>query len=195
MVNLPAVCKNCGCTFGSGIVVENCSNSSFIGNKAKCPKCGHMADILDATTDSQGNLHFSKSAFKVLNSPAVDSTTLEKLKTIIAKQQKTEKPHKENLIQSIRDETPEISELAELLTPTNAGEFYGLLSFLIALIIFIQTMRNSSKEPAPVIINNFNGAGCSEETIYNAGYQAGALRRKSPCPCGSGKKYKNCHGG
>ena len=194
MVNLPAVCRSCGLTFGSGIVVENTRNSAFYGNTAECPNCGSMAEILDATTDDQGRLHFSKSAYDVLNSPAVDPTTLEKLKKIVARQQKAQKPSKKALVEEIKQEAPEASGLADLLVPTNAGEFYAFLGFLIALIMFLQTMRNANKKSDSTVINNFFYASEPEKAAFFAAYRQGGLKRKDPCPCGSGKKFKNCHG-
>ena len=80
------------------------------------------------------------------------------------------------------------------MVPTNPGEFYGLLTFILTLVMFLQLIGGSKKAVDPVIINNFYGNENPEISAYNAAYQSGALRRKDPCPCGSGKKFKNCHG-
>lgn len=194
MINLPAVCRNCGLTFNSGIVIDKALSSSFVGNKSQCPQCGNMAEILDATTDDQGNLHFSKTAYDVLSSPAVDPATLEKLKKIIFQQQNKGKPSKEEFIKAIQVEVPELSGLADILVPTNPSELYGLLTFILTLVMFLQAIPESEKAVDPIVINNFYGTENPEASAYNAAYQSGALRRKDPCPCGSGKKFKNCHG-
>ena len=36
-----------------------------------------------------------------------------------------------------------------------------------------------------------NGGGTASQTVANGGPKVG---RNDPCPCGSGKKYKKCHG-
>lgn len=194
MVNLPAVCKKCGFSFGSGIVIENCSNSTFTGNTSQCPKCGGVAEILDCTTDSSGNLHFAKSAFNVLSSPAVAYDTLDKLKVIIVEQQKTEKKEAGDFIKAIELEVPELSDLTNLIVPANPSDFYSMLGFLLTLVLFIQTMRSSNKQPEATIINNYYGSQDSEKSAYEAAHKSGGLNRKDLCPCGSGKKFKNCHG-
>lgn len=166
----------------------------FVVTELSATNCGGMAEILDATTDDQDRLHFSKSAYDVLNSPAVDPSTLEKLKSIIAKQQKAKKPSKKALAEEIRQETPEASGLADLLVPTNAGEFYAFLGFLLALITFLQMMRGSNRKAGSTVINNFYYSAEPETAAFYAAYRQGGLKRKDPCPCGSGKKFKNCHG-
>jgi preprotein translocase subunit SecA len=40
-------------------------------------------------------------------------------------------------------------------------------------------------------VTNAPGAEKAIEPIRNYGEKVG---RNSPCPCGSGKKFKNCHG-
>ena len=40
-------------------------------------------------------------------------------------------------------------------------------------------------------INGIDGETTNHEPIRNEGPKVG---RNDPCPCGSGKKYKNCHG-
>ena len=195
MINLPAVCKKCGLTFPSGIAIgNNCSSSSFKDNKTSCPQCGSISDILDCTTDTEGKLHFSKSAYEVLSNPAVANDTLEKLKVIIATQQKSETKSAKTVIETIKKEIPELDGLTNLLTPQNAGEFYSMLGFILTLILFIQAMRSANKQPNTTVINNYYGAPDYEQAAYQATYESGGLKRKDICPCGSGKKFKNCHG-
>jgi len=55
-------------------------------------------------------------------------------------------------------------------------------------------MRSSLKEPNPTIINNFYNSCTPENEAYKAAYAQSGIKRKDLCPCGSGKKFKNCHG-
>jgi hypothetical protein len=72
---------------------------------------------------------------------------------------------------------PELSTIRDLLIPKTPGDFYSLLALVIAFVTFLQSMK--SGRPAPTtVVNNFFGG----------------VRRKDPCPCQSGKKFRNCHG-
>lgn len=191
MTDVPAFCNNCGYIFHSGFAIG--PNSVVSDCLTKCPKCGNAVDV-NATTDSKGNLQlFSKTAFRVLTGVAVPTQDLDKFKSIIKNNTK-ERTDKSEFIETIRQELPELDEITNLLVPTNAGEFYSFLSFLLALITFVILMRGSSKEPSPTIINNFYGAKDPEGEAYKAAYEQSGIKRKDTCPCGSGKKFKNCHG-
>ncbi|WAK01274.1 SEC-C metal-binding domain-containing protein [Methylobacter sp. YRD-M1] len=203
MVDIPAHCNNCGHSFYSGYSVEG--RNSLVSNcKTQCPKCGSMVDV-NAATDNEGNLHllFARTAFHVLSSQALQPQDLTKFKTCLLKSKTTEKAvkttekteqEKTKFIETIQQELPEFDEITKLLKPTNAGEFYGLLSFLLALVTFMMLMRGSNKEPSPVIINNFYNTKDPENEAYKAAYEQSGIKRKDSCPCGSGKKFKNCHG-
>ena len=192
MVNFPAVCEECGFTFSSGISGEK--RVTVIGSTTQCPKCGSVAKILDASVDSSGHLHFAQSAYNILRGAAVNPKTIEKLKEIIQQHRESTQPEAKSFIESIESEIPELNELSKYVVPANAGEFYAMLTFLLTIIIFIQTMKGDTKESGATLINNYYGASDPESAGYRAAFQQGGLKRKSPCPCGSGKKYKNCHG-
>lgn len=191
MADVPAFCNSCGYAFHSGFAIG--PNSTVSNCMTQCPKCGNMVDV-NAKTDSKGNLHlFSKTAFRVLTSAAIPTQELNNFKSLI-KSSKIEETDKSEFIETIRQELPELDEIANLLVPTNAGEFYSFLSFLLALITFVILMRGSSKEPSPTIINNFYNSSNPEYEAYKAAYEQSGIKRKDLCPCGSGKKFKNCHG-
>ena len=191
MTDVPALCNSCGFVFHSGFSIG--ANSTVSNCLTKCPKCGSTVDI-NAHTDSKGNLQlFSITAFRVLTSTAVPTQELDKFKSLIKGNTK-EKKEKAEFIETIKQELPELEEITNLLVPTNTGEFYSFLSFLLALITFVILMRGSSKQPNPTIINNFYNTNNPEGEAYKAAYEQSGIKRKDPCPCGSGKKFKNCHG-
>ena len=163
------------------------------GIDVACPKCKNRV-ALEAQTDSQGNIHqFSTTAFRVLTSSSLHPQELDKFKGLI-KSSKVAKTEKSDFIETIRQELPELDEITNLLVPTNAGEFYSFLNVLIALITFITLIRGSSSEPSPSVINNFYNTGDPEGEAYKAAHEQSGIKRKDSCPCGSGKKFKNCHG-
>ena len=48
---------------------------------------------------------------------------------------------------------------------------------------------DQATQPKQISLNR--GEGAAPKTIYRAEEKVG---RNDPCPCGSGKKYKKCHG-
>lgn len=194
MANIPARCNVCGHTFYSGFSLGG-RNSVVSDCITRCPKCRNAVSV-NAATDSQGNIHiFANTAFCILSNQAIQVHDLRKFREIIKlnKPSKNEE-EKTDFIETIKKELPELDEITNLLIPTNAGEFYGFLSFLLALITFLILMRGSNKEPNQTIINNFYNTNDPESEAYKAAYEQSGIKRKAPCPCGSGKKFKNCHG-
>jgi len=47
---------------------------------------------------------------------------------------------------------------------------------------------------APALVGNGNGTARGAERNPNDPTSWGKVGRNEPCPCGSGKKYKHCHG-
>ena len=150
VTDIPAFCE-CGHVFYSGISVSG-ANNVFSNCGSRCPKCGKMVTI-NAKTDEKGNLHlFSNTAFRVLSSAAISQHELFQLKAMVKEQIAKKEDSQENqFIESIQQNLPDLDEITNLLTPTNAGEFYGFLSFLLALVTFIILMRGSSKQASPLL--------------------------------------------
>ena len=47
---------------------------------------------------------------------------------------------------------------------------------------------------APMLVGNGNGNGAQAERNPKDPASWGKVGRNEPCPCGSGKKFKHCHG-
>ena len=90
----------------------------------------------------------------------------------------------ENFVSEIRDIRPELGWIDDLIVPTNPGELFTLLTFLLTFFIWWQGRKQKSTESPSVIVNNF-----FDENIKYKG-----IKRNERCPCGSGKKFKYCHG-
>ncbi|MBN2851284.1 MAG: preprotein translocase subunit SecA [Clostridia bacterium] len=60
----------------------------------------------------------------------------------------------------------------------------------VKMIMSIKTENKDAlkQESRPIITNNMKGGSIRKTASKKVG-------RNDPCPCGSGKKYKNCHGG
>ncbi len=196
MGNVPARCLRCGHVFNSPFGIGG-RNSFIIGCNTNCPKCGGEARVFDAHSDSEGNIHFYDTAFRVLSNPAIPVKSVESLQLLLhdsLPELKEGKKQQSELIETIQHNLPELDEVTKLLIPTDAGDFYSFASFLLGIATVIAALRRKNKNPQPTIINNFINTPNPEEVAYRIAHEYGALGRNSPCPCGSGKKFKKCHG-
>ena len=191
---ITVTCKKCGNNVNSGIYLGG-RNNKISNCLIECPYCMDMIP-LDAETDNEGDLHiFAKTAYMVLNTATLPTWELENLKELIKIQRSQQHiEQKDEFIETLRQELPDVEDITDLLVPTNAGEFYSFLGFLLALVTFVILMRGSSKESSPTVINNFYNCKNPESEAYSAAYEQSGIKRKDQCPCGSGKKFKNCHG-
>jgi preprotein translocase subunit SecA len=56
-------------------------------------------------------------------------------------------------------------------------------------------LREGREDPAMAEMAMAGGDGDAEpRRIAGGGAQGAKVARNAPCPCGSGKKYKHCHG-
>lgn len=108
--------------------------------------------------------------------------TINQLKTVLqeAQEKKSSQPDVMALVEQV---APDLSAIKELLVPKTPGDFYGLLGFVIGFLAWLQSRKPSQQQPSVVINNYFS----SQDPFKGA-------KANSPCPCGSGKKYKKCHG-
>src|SRR5712691_4196594 len=99
-VHVPAFCDTCGTVFNSGIVVENATNITFVGNSAgPCPVCGGMGHIPDGVFNFVGN------TIQILSAPQRTVNELSRLAQIIREaREKKETP--EEVAKKIREELP-----------------------------------------------------------------------------------------
>ncbi len=64
-------------------------------------------------------------------------------------------------------------------------------------VAFIETQRHGSQEmyyEHPSLMAAGEGAAATAEVVGTVTRQQPKIGRNAPCPCGSGKKYKQCHG-
>ena len=139
-----------------------------------CPRCRAYNAILSIPA-------LEKFVAQVQASPpALDH--LPDLARLLQEAQEKKTSFKE-VIAQVEHELPDLGVVRDLLIPKNSGDFYGLLSAVIAFVAWHDQRKKSRQKPS-VIVNNyfhvtdpFSGSGPN-----------------SLCPCGSGKKFKKCHG-
>jgi hypothetical protein len=113
--------------------------------------------------------------------PAADEK-LALLKGVLADAHKKQSTHKD-VVALVEQVVPDLTTVKELLVPKTPGDFYGLLGFVVGFLAWLQSRKQVKQKPA-VVINNY----------FSANDPFKGVQRNDPCPCGSGKKYKKCHG-
>lgn len=154
---LPAFCDTCYTAFPSGIVVENVKNLTISRVQSRpCPRCGGIGHVPDGVFNAIGNF------IEVLSGPDRTVQELQRLATIIKDSRKNNETA-DQIKQKIEEDVPQLSPLMNLIVPKTAGDFYALLSVIIAIITSILSMIDSSsngdKQQSNQVINN--------EVIYN----------------------------
>lgn len=187
MVNIPAFCDICGAAFPSGFAFENCRNIHLQGNKSgPCPRCGGMGSVIDGVFDIAGDV------IKILAAPKRTIESLQKLSELL-KEAAVKKQSAEDISSKIEKELPEYSSIAKYI-PKNATE---LVAWLTLILVAIQTINNLGKDEAPdinIILNQSVEQSVEQKNYYPFVIPETPPSRNSPCPCGSGKRYKHCCG-
>ena len=195
-MDVPAFCDTCGAVFRSGIVVENSTNITFVGNRAgPCPVCGSMGHIPD------GVFNFVGSTIEILSAPKRTVDELTRLARILREaREKRQSP--EEVAQTIRKELPELSGLADLLPKTRA-DLYAFLALIVAVIALLSQGIGGNGKSTNITVNQTinqvfveteSAASTQPKTAQSPRKTTPKVGRNEPCPCGSGKKYKKCCG-
>ena len=190
MLDMPAICDTCGTMFPSGLVFENSTSITLSGNAAgPCPSCGGMGHILD------GTFNFTNDTIELLQGPERTVSELERLAQILSEARKRN-ASAEELRETIQQETPNLSGLSSLL-PRTRTDLYAFLAVVIAAIQLILTTAHTQGiniQNVDVDINQVIGVTVEQQTQQPQLEQVPKVGRNERCPCGSGKKYKKCHG-
>lgn len=197
MFALPAICERCGAVFSTAGNIElgpGVSNATLAGNVVgPCPACGiGMGRIPDGTYDTvHGTL-------RMLLKDPVSADMLRTLARILQASWEVG-ADQAAVAERIEAEAPELREFASSLRNLKL-DWKFWLPFLVAILSLLAQLQIIGPRPEQV----------SDEQIERAVRRAveqptptsqqptastiGKTGRNSPCPCGSGMKYKRCHG-
>jgi SEC-C motif len=190
-VRVPAFCNNCGAVFPSGIELEDAVAPVPVDTSVgPCPVCRQSGSVAD------GVLPFVGGAIEVLSTPQRTELELAQLATIL-----TEAcgnwTSPDEVVARINEELPELSSVATLLPVTRDG-FYPRLALIVSSISLLLQAKQRGDDAEIVTVDRtiehiFSStmklAGSAEKARKRR-----SVRRNAPCPCGSGKKYKQCCG-
>lgn len=194
MPEMPAICDTCGTIFRSGFSFGSSFGVLLRGNKSgPCPRCGDMGHVPD------GLYNFVGDVIQVLSAPARTIDELRRLEDILRRARAAQKTQDE-VAEEIRKEVPSLTPLAALL-PRNRSELYTFLALVASAVQLILTLQPQASGNVTIQNVTINPTQVIEQTIIQASPAAAAAppskpttARNDPCPCGSGKKYKHCHG-
>lgn len=187
---IPAICTNCGkISFELSFQV----NTELVDVKGpvKCPYCGGRAEL-------------RHDVYKIINNIIQDVKDLpiEKINEI----KKTLEPYNQplignfiyiNITNEIVEKAPELRKLKDFL-PKTAGDLYTLIGIIFVVLTYIQTCNSAQNTPTinQIIEIAFPIPNPPKKPLQPKTIPIKSnVSRNEPCPCGSGKKYKNCHGG
>ena len=184
MPEIPAVCNRCGSVRErSGVNLENITVEGPAFAAGKCD-CGGTYVVGDVAVQD-GKVTYLRRAYGLLTQPTVAASDLRTLSRILEEaREKRENP--EIVVASIQKSTPQLASITDVLVPNDPGSFWTMVAALIALVAMIRSWKKPPAEAPATVLNQIflQAEGAS-------GYRAG---RNDPCPCGSGRKFKHCHG-
>lgn len=197
---VPAFCNYCGTIFNSGIFAGNGAQINLKGNVAgPCPNCGGMGHIPD------GIFTVVSDTIKILSAPNRTIDEFNILTELIQDVQKR-KISPEQLSTKISTELPELTPIGNILI-NNRNDLYQIIIIILMIIQMMTVYILEKKEPISIHEVNKLTQEVIEESIAKQKIKPTPIRkpeanlnskkkigRNEPCPCGSGKKYKKCHG-
>ena len=163
-----------------------------------CPMCGrHRGRVL------AGEQQFVRDAEKLLQGPERDAEKLGRLAKFLRKAR--ERSYSDDEIRErANEEAPALSSLIEQLLDVrpervDLATWHALLATIIRALETGQGGENDDiLKPSQVIYDSINQYNVTtvqpSSTTDDPQHEAHKVGRNDPCPCGSGKKYKKCHG-
>ncbi len=203
---IPAECGSCGYLYPSGYGFDPANTgievSMTVFENAEvlepCPMCGRRRSRVLA-----GEHQLVRDAEKLLQDFGSDATELGRLVEFLQGSQ-GRNGSADEVRERAKEAVPELSGLVEdmldaLPARVDLSTWHTLLvATLRALETRADGGSNGTLQPSQVIydsVNRYNVTTVqpSAET-EDQQHEAHKVGRNDPCPCGSGKKYKKCHG-
>jgi hypothetical protein len=132
VIDVPALCGNCGGVFSSGIVADGSTNITIAGFRATCPYCGGVGAI------PEGSYDFIGETIHVLAATPYSREQLERIRTILSELKDKEASTSEDVAAALEGEAPELARIIrERLVPRTAADLYTLLTLLLGIVTII----------------------------------------------------------
>jgi SEC-C motif len=193
MPDVPAFCDSCGTAFRSGLVANDSSFSVSNFVSGPCPNCGSMGHVPD------GLYRIAGDTIQILANSQRSVSHLQQIAEIL-RNAKQHGASPADIASTVKNELPELASLADTVPRTRA-ELYAFVSIILSIITILIAALNRNESPRIEIQNVMNGVieqrqgeSPSAAPKRSPVVRTNKVGRNDPCPCGSGKKYKKCHG-
>lgn len=189
MIQMPVFCSNCNIFFDLGYLFGGAGTVVMSGSKANCPKCGKMNPIPD------GVYEFINTSIDFINGLDLTLDRLTKIRQTLIdiKENNTDIA---NAQKQINTDLPELNSISSTLPKTKI-ELYTFIGLLVTIIgLVISSFSGGKQQPVEynTFINNYSYSVDKPKQIPDSDSIKIKIQRNDPCQCGSGKKFKNCHG-
>jgi hypothetical protein len=162
-----------------------------------CPECGGTSRILAGAYNIVGD------TLELIQGPERTVSELERLREILRVARESG-ARAEEVRSTVEHEFPDWGQaLGKLLVPKTPADFYALLAVIIMTLEMVLGDKQSGQTTnieADQIINNIvvqeapPVPGQPQAAPSSNQAHGEKIGRNEPCPCGSGKKFKTCHG-
>ena len=203
---IPAECGNCGYLYPSGYGFDPADTgievSMTVFENAEvsepCPMCGRRRSRVLA-----GEHQLVRDAEKLLHDSPGDAAELDRLMEFLRGSRRSS-GSADGVRERAGEQAPELLGLVESLLDASSPRV-GLSTWHDLLIATLQALKarsdggsNGHVHPSRVIYGSVNRYNITTVTpsvpTQHQQHEAHKVGRNDPCPCGSGKKYKKCHG-
>jgi uncharacterized protein YecA (UPF0149 family) len=187
MADLPVVCDNCGRFFRAPNIIGGSGGTFTMMNVAvsPCPYCGGRGHVPD------GVYELWKDTIRAVWSSRPTVEDLRALERVV-EQAQTQGLSPDETAQRVEELGDRFKRFSDFIR-----EHAVQLTLLVMMLELLLRMAQSPnvivnvEQPPPVevVIQQLpeRGGSATEPEVPKVG-------RNEPCPCGSGKKYKHCHG-
>jgi hypothetical protein len=195
---MQAICDSCGIAFRTNFIGGFGAFQMKDCRAGPCPSCGGWGTIPDGTYQIAADRIIA-----FVRSSSYSANERERLAEVL-RQAQIAKASAAETADAIERASPRFSSIAREFrkTPMAAlGGVAAVLGLVIAGIGLLKGEGSTTVQNNTTIINNYVAAEPMNRRAHDAtAKKQRPLRaekkpgRNDPCPCGSGKKYKNCHG-
>jgi hypothetical protein len=132
VIDVPAVCDDCGGVFASGLVADESTDITIIGFRTTCPYCGGSGGIPDGSYDFIGD------TIQVLAANPYSRERLERVRTILDELRSAGSNTSEEVVAALEEEAPELARIVrDHLVPRTPADLYALLTLLLGIVTLI----------------------------------------------------------
>jgi hypothetical protein len=194
---LPAICDDCGRLWVPNAIFmgENVAHVHLESvTAAPCPYCGGEGHIPDGIYDTTAE------GVRVIATSATSAASLTRLAELL-QEARAKGATSEAVAEAIERDAPEFAGLASVVRRLKGVPIATWIGIALATLALLQGMSADERlrdiqGKVDQVLQQVSAPVTAPAARAPAPTGSGVPRvgRNDPCPCGSGKKYKRCHG-